>query len=165
LADLKAAAGRGTRIALELPGGDALLIDESYNANPTSMRAALALLGQADVGKHGRRIAVLGDMLELGTAAEELHRGLAAAIKENGVDLVYCAGPMMEALWQALPSERRGGYAKTAAALEPDVVAAIRGGDAVMIKGSAGSRMAPIVKSLATRYGRDTERQPARAKG
>ena len=165
LADLTAAAGRGTRIALELPGGDALLIDESYNANPTSMRAALALLGQAEVGKHGRRIAVLGDMLELGGAAEELHRGLAAAIKDNGVDLVYCAGPMMEVLWQALPSERRGGYAKTAAALEPDVVAAIRGGDAVMIKGSAGSKMAPIVKSLATRYGRDAERQPARAKG
>jgi UDP-N-acetylmuramoyl-tripeptide--D-alanyl-D-alanine ligase len=125
----------------------------------------LALLGQAELGRHGRRIAVLGDMLELGTAAEELHRDLAAAIKENGVDLVFCAGPMMEALWQALPSERRGGYAKTAAALEPDVVAAIRGGDAVMIKGSAGSKMAPIVKSLATRYSRDAERQPVRAKG
>ena len=166
LGDLKAAAGRGTRIALELPGGgDALLIDESYNANPTSMRAALALLGQATIGRHGRRIAVLGDMLELGTAAEELHRGLAAAIKENAVDLVFCAGPMMEALWQALPSERRGGYAKIAAALEPDVVAAIRGGDAVMIKGSAGSKMAPIVKSLAALYGRDTGRQPARAEG
>jgi UDP-N-acetylmuramoyl-tripeptide--D-alanyl-D-alanine ligase len=165
LADLKAAAGRGTRIPLELPGGDAVLIDESYNANPTSMRAALALLGQANIGRYGRRIAVLGDMLELGTAAEELHRGLAAAIKENAVDLVFCAGPMMEALWQALPSERRGGYAKTAAALEPDVVAAIRGGDAVMIKGSAGSKMAPIVKSLAARYGRDTGRQPARAEG
>ena len=165
LADLKAAAGRGTRISLELPGGDALLIDESYNANPTSMRAALALLGQSSIGRHGRRIAVLGDMLELGTAAEELHRGLAAAIRENAVDLVFCAGPMMEALWQALPSERRGGYAKTAAALEPDVVAAIREGDAVMIKGSAGSKMAPIVKSLAARYGRDTGRQPARAEG
>jgi UDP-N-acetylmuramoyl-tripeptide--D-alanyl-D-alanine ligase len=166
LADLKAAAGRGTRIALEMPGGsDALLIDESYNANPTSMRAALALLGQANIGRHGRRIAVLGDMLELGAAAEELHRGLAAAVKDNAVDLVFCAGPMMEALWQALPSERRGGYAKTAAALEPDVVAAIRGGDAVMIKGSAGSKMAPIVKSLAALYGRDTGRQPARAEG
>ena len=94
-----------------------------------------------------------------------MHRGLAAAIKENAVDLVFCAGPMMEALWQALPSERRGGYAKIAAALEPDVVAAIRGGDAVMIKGSAGSKMAPIVKSLAALYGRDTGRQPARAEG
>jgi len=155
LADFKAAAGRGTRIALDVPGGKALLIDESYNANPTSMRAALALLGQAPVGPRGRRIAVLGDMLELGAAGEELHRGLAAAVGENGVDLVYCAGPLMEALWRALPSERRGGYAQTAAALEPEVVAAVRPGDALMVKGSAGSRMAPIVKSLAARYRND----------
>jgi len=159
LGDLKAASGRGTRVALEMGGGEALLIDESYNANPASMRAALAVLGQAPIGRKGRRIAVLGDMLELGASGEELHRDLAAAIKDNGVDLVFCAGALMEALWQALPSERRGGYAKTAAALEPDVVAAIHEGDAVMVKGSAGSKMATIVKSLAVRYGRDTGRR------
>ena len=68
LAQQVPAAGRGTRITLELPDGQALLIDESYNANPTSMRAALALLGQAPLGSEGRRIAVLGDMLELGPA-------------------------------------------------------------------------------------------------
>ncbi len=69
LADLRPAAGRGTRLKLPLHGGEALVIDESYNANPTSMRAALAVLAQAPLGRHGRRIAVLGDMLELGPKA------------------------------------------------------------------------------------------------
>jgi UDP-N-acetylmuramoyl-tripeptide--D-alanyl-D-alanine ligase len=146
------AAGRGTRIALGAPGGSALLIDESYNANPLSMRAAFALLGQAPIGARGRRIAVLGDMLELGAAGVELHRELAGPIREHGIDLVFCAGPLMAALWDALPSERRGGYAKDPAALEAEVVAAVRGGDAVMIKGSFGSRMGPIVKALIRRF-------------
>ena len=79
LAEQTPAAGRGTRIALAVPGGAALLIDESYNANPASMRAALALLGQAPIGARGRRIAVLGDMLELGAAGAALHRELAGA--------------------------------------------------------------------------------------
>jgi UDP-N-acetylmuramoyl-tripeptide--D-alanyl-D-alanine ligase len=163
LADFVPAAGRGTRTKLDLGPGSALLIDESYNANPTSMRAALALLAQAPVTRPGRRIAVLGDMLELGTAAQQLHRDLVKAIVENAIDLVFCAGPMMEALWQALPSERRGGYAKDSTTLESSVVAAIRNGDAIMVKGSAGSKMAPIVKTLAMRYSRDAERPATRA--
>jgi UDP-N-acetylmuramoyl-tripeptide--D-alanyl-D-alanine ligase len=152
LAQLAPAAGRGTRVALGLPGGEALLIDESYNANPASMRAAIALLGQAAVGPHGRRIAVLGDMLELGTQGRELHRGLAAAVEEAAVDLVYCSGPLMRALWEALPSARRGGYAGTAAALQPAVIEAVRAGDAVMVKGSLGSKMGPIVKALQRQF-------------
>ena len=152
LAEQTPATGRGTRIPLGVPGGGALLIDESYNANPLSMRAAFALLGHTPIGAHGRRIAVLGDMLELGPRAAELHRELAAAIGEHAIDLIYCAGPLMEALWQALPAERRGGYAKDAAALESQVLGAVRGGDAVMIKGSLGSRMGPIVKALVRRY-------------
>jgi UDP-N-acetylmuramoyl-tripeptide--D-alanyl-D-alanine ligase len=146
------AAGRGTRIVLEVPGGTATVIDESYNANPVSMRAALALLGQAGVGPRGRRVAVLGDMLELGTAGGELHRALAQAVIDNNVDLVFCAGPMMRELWNALPSERRGGYADLASALQGDVVAAVRNGDVFMVKGSNGSRMGPIVKELARRF-------------
>jgi len=146
--------GRGTRIPLVMPDGEAILIDESYNANPTSMRAALALLGQAPVGQKGRRIAVLGDMLELGTQGAALHKGLASAIKQNAIDLVFCAGPLMESLWQALPHNRRGAYAKNAAALESEVVSAVHGGDALMVKGSAGSRMGPIVKALTRRYTR-----------
>ena len=139
-------------MTLSVPGGSALLIDESYNANPASMAAAIALLGQAPIGQRGRRIAVLGDMLELGAAGAELHRALAAPLKAAGVDLVFCSGPLMHALWEALPSGRRGGYAETAAALEPAVLDAIRDGDAVMVKGSLGSKMGPIVKALERQF-------------
>ena len=163
LADLRPAAGRGTRLKLPLHGGEALVIDESYNANPTSMRAALAVLAQAPLGRHGRRIAVLGDMLELGPKALDLHRDLADVITAIGIDLVFCAGPLMEALWQALPSQRRGGYAESAAALEPDVIAAVHAGDAVMVKGSAGSKMAPIVKALVRHSSRQAA--PERVQG
>jgi len=160
LAELEPPTGRGQRIALSLPGGGtALLIDESYNANPASMRAALAVLGQARIAPGGRRIAVLGDMLELGAAAAELHRGLIAAVLANDLDLVFCAGPLMKALWEALPSERRGGYAESAAALEPQVIDMIADGDAVMVKGSLGTQMGPIVKALARRYRRLTPEQ------
>jgi UDP-N-acetylmuramoyl-tripeptide--D-alanyl-D-alanine ligase len=151
LADLKAPAGRGERMTLALPGGDVLLIDESYNANPTSMRAALALLGQVPMQGLGRRIAVLGDMLELGPEAAALHAELADAVRGNAVDLVYCAGPLMKSLWDALPSERRGGYAESSAALESDILGAVTAGDAVMVKGSLGSRMSPIVNALKRR--------------
>ncbi len=154
LNNLKPASGRGTRIALRLPGGSALLIDESYNANPASMAAAIALLGRAAVGKFGRRIAVLGDMLELGPRGAALHRALAAPIQAAGVDLVFCSGPLMRALWEALPSGRRGGYAETAAELEPAVFATLRAGDAVMVKGSLGSKMGPIVKALERQFAR-----------
>jgi UDP-N-acetylmuramoyl-tripeptide--D-alanyl-D-alanine ligase len=151
---LKPAAGRGVRATLRVPGGSALLIDESYHANPASMAAAIALLGQAPLGPHGRRIAVLGDMLELGSQGVGLHRGLAAPIEVAGIDLVFCSGPLMHALWEALPSSHRGGYAETAAALEPAVLAAIRDGDAVMVKGSLGSKMGPIVKALERQFAR-----------
>jgi UDP-N-acetylmuramoyl-tripeptide--D-alanyl-D-alanine ligase len=152
LNNLKPAAGRGTRISLRLPGGRALLIDESYNANPASMAAAIALLGQAPVGKNGRRIAVLGDMLELGSAGAALHRALAEPVTTAAVDLVFCCGPLMRSLWEALPTGARGGYAETAAALEPVVLDAFRDGDAVMVKGSLGSKMGPIVRALERQF-------------
>ncbi len=166
LTELKPAAGRGTRVILGLPGGaTALLIDESYNANPASMRAALALLGKATLGARGRRIAVLGDMLELGAKGPGLHRDLADAVLADGIDLVFCSGPLMHELWEALPSERRGGYAEMAAALESSVVAAVRPGDAIMIKGSLGSRMSPLVKALERRYPSHMAREQAPAQG
>jgi UDP-N-acetylmuramoyl-tripeptide--D-alanyl-D-alanine ligase len=155
LAEIKPTTGRGARVTLQLPGGTALLIDESYNANPASMAAALALLGQAEVPPNGRRIAVLGDMLELGSRGAALHGDLAAPVASGDIDLVFCCGPLMHALWEALPSGRRGGYAENSAALEPQVLAAIRPGDAVMIKGSLGSRMNPIVKALERTYRRE----------
>jgi UDP-N-acetylmuramoyl-tripeptide--D-alanyl-D-alanine ligase len=152
LAELAPISGRGAPITIELPGGPALVLDESYNANPASMAAALEVLGRAPIGPQGRRIAVLGDMLELGPKGRALHRALTDAVLANGVDLVFCCGPLMQALWQALPASRRGGYAENSAALEAQVLRAIRAGDAIMVKGSLGSLMAPIVKALQRAY-------------
>jgi UDP-N-acetylmuramoyl-tripeptide--D-alanyl-D-alanine ligase len=152
LSQIEPAAGRGVRRALQLPNGEATLIDESYNANPASMAAALNVLGQAAVGPHGRRIAVLGDMLELGPTSPALHRGLNEAIKANHIDLVYCCGPLMRNLWEALSTGKRGGYADSAAGLESQAVAAIRAGDAIMVKGSLGSKMKTIVNALEKRF-------------
>jgi UDP-N-acetylmuramoyl-tripeptide--D-alanyl-D-alanine ligase len=145
--------GRGRRIALRLPGGEGLLIDESYNANPASMRAAVDVLSRAPVGKQGRRIAVLGDMLELGSEAPLRHTELAESLDAGKIDLVLCSGPLMHFLWDALPPGRRGGYAENAQALEPQVLSALRGGDAVMVKGSNASGMGKIVKSLVEKFG------------
>jgi UDP-N-acetylmuramoyl-tripeptide--D-alanyl-D-alanine ligase len=150
LGDLAPGSGRGARVRLVLADGEALLIDESYNANPASMRAALALLGES--GASGRRIAVLGDMLELGPRGADFHRALAEAVLVNAVDLVFCCGPLMRSLWEALPSDRQGAYAETSSLLESHVLSAIRPGDAVMVKGSLGSRMAIVVKALQGRY-------------
>ena len=152
LAQLKPASGRGVREVLALSEGTATLIDESYNANPASMAAAITVLGQADIGPRGRRVAVLGDMLELGATGPGLHRGLAEAIKMNGIDSVFCCGPLMRNLWEALPSTKKGGYADNSAALEPQVVSAIGAGDAIMVKGSLGSRMKLIVTALQKRF-------------
>jgi len=152
LSQIEPATGRGARRALELASGDATLIDESYNANPASMAAALNVLGSAAVGPHGRRIAVLGDMLELGPSSPDLHRGLAEVVKANRIDLVYCCGPLMRNLWDALSTGKRGGYAESAANLEAQAVAAIRAGDAIMVKGSLGSKMKTIVNALEKRF-------------
>jgi UDP-N-acetylmuramoyl-tripeptide--D-alanyl-D-alanine ligase len=165
LAELKPVAGRGAAIELDLPGGPALVIDESYNANPASVGAALALLGQSPTGPQGRRIAVLGDMLELGPKGPAMHRGLAEPVTANAVDLVFCCGPLMRGLWQALPASRRGGYAENSTALEAQVLRAIRAGDVVMVKGSLGSRMAPIVKALQRVYPHEDTLEDASAQG
>lgn len=152
LGQLSAPKGRGARIALDMGRGTATLIDESYNANPASMRAALDLLGQTAVGFRGRRIAVLGDMRELGETGPQLHAQLAEPIARAGVDRVYLCGPLMRSLWQVLPSEVRGAYAETSTELLPILVAEVAAGDAVMVKGSLGTRMIPIVEALKARY-------------
>ena len=141
--------GRGVERRLALAGGDYLLIDESYNANPVSMRAALDTLShRALLAEGGRRIAVLTDMLELGPEAERRHAELAQVAEAAGVAQVFAAGPLMRALCSALPAERRGGWADTAEALAPAVVAAVRPGDVVMVKGSNGSKASSIVRAL-----------------
>ncbi len=141
--------GRGLETEIALPGGGGFtLIDESYNANPMSMRAAFATL--AGRKARGRRIAVLTDMLELGGDAAALHAGLAAPLEAAGVEQVFTAGPLMRNLNDALPASMRGAWAPSAAELAPDVKAAVRPGDLVVVKGSNGSKAALIAQALAS---------------
>ena len=117
------------------------------------MRAALAALALVPRSEYGRRIAVLGDMLELGGQALQLHAGLAGAVEDAAVDLVLTAGPNMKALHEGVDMCRRGHWAATSAGLVDAVTQTVRCGDAVMIKGSFGSRMGPIVEALRAKFG------------
>jgi UDP-N-acetylmuramoyl-tripeptide--D-alanyl-D-alanine ligase len=152
LAQLRPAKGRGARDVLTLRDGNADLIDESYNANPASMRAAIAVLGQSPTTGAGRRIAVLGDMLELGGEGAQMHADLAEPMDDAGVDVAYLCGPLMKNLWHALPARRRAAYGQAPTDLQARLMREIIPGDVVMIKGSLGSRMGPIVEALKTRY-------------
>jgi UDP-N-acetylmuramoyl-tripeptide--D-alanyl-D-alanine ligase len=148
LAHFEAPEGRGRRGRFETPEGAVLIIDESYNANPASMCAALSVLGAVPRTDYARRIAVLGDMLELGNASPRFHAGLACAVDSHGIDLVFCAGPLMAHLYEQLPAEKRGGAARSSQELLPSLLATVRGGDAVTIKGSLGSRMGLLAEAL-----------------
>jgi UDP-N-acetylmuramoyl-tripeptide--D-alanyl-D-alanine ligase len=139
--------GRGAERAVHLPKGDFTLIDESYNANPISMASAIATLGARRPA--GRKIVALTDMLELGEDARGFHAALAEPLEAAKVDLVFCAGPLMKSLWDALPPTRRGGYAETAAELAPQVTRAAEPGDVVMVKGSNGSKAGAVAAALA----------------
>lgn len=151
LASVRAVKGRGERNVIALPGGSFVLIDEAYNANPASMAAALAILGAAQPGARGRRIAVLGDMLELGPQGPDMHAGLAPAVVESKADLVFASGPAMAHLWAQLPGSIRGAYAAQSSEIAQKVAAEMRHGDVVMVKGSLGSRMAVVVDALKAR--------------
>ena len=148
LASFEAPEGRGARARFETPEGAVLIIDETYNANPASMSAALGVLGAIPRAQYARRIAVLGDMLELGNAGPQYHAGLKSAIDSNDIDLVFCAGPLMAHLYAALPEHKRGAQAGSSRELLPAVLEAVRGGDAVTVKGSLGSRMGPLAEAL-----------------
>jgi UDP-N-acetylmuramoyl-tripeptide--D-alanyl-D-alanine ligase len=153
LARVSAPIGRGARTLLDAPDGQILLIDESYNANPVSVRAALAAMAVTPRETFGRRVAVLGDMLELGEESPALHRGLKEAVDAAGVDLVLACGPMMRLLYDELAPSRQGPWAPSAAELEPALLGAVQAGDVVMIKGSLGTRMAPLVAAMLARFG------------
>jgi UDP-N-acetylmuramoyl-tripeptide--D-alanyl-D-alanine ligase len=154
-ADLRAQAGRGGRTVFPREEGAIAIIDESYNANPASMRAALATLGLAPRNEFKRRVAVLGDMLELGIQGPQLHQQLAEVVDGAGVDVVFACGELMGSLYEALPASRQGAYAKTAEELAPFLTAGVGPGDVIMVKGSLGSRMGPLVEALKRRF--DTE--------
>jgi UDP-N-acetylmuramoyl-tripeptide--D-alanyl-D-alanine ligase len=144
--------GRGERFLLPTADGAATIIDESYNANPASMRAALALLAAAKPGPKGRRIAVIGDMLELGPKAAAMHAELAADLSASNVDLLFGAGPLTRALFEAAPASMRAAWTERSSELTDEVARTLRGGDIAMIKGSNGSRMGPLVAALRDRF-------------
>jgi UDP-N-acetylmuramoyl-tripeptide--D-alanyl-D-alanine ligase len=148
LGAIKAPSGRGERFVIATERGPICVVDESYNANPASMRAALQTLGLTPREEFKRRIVVLGDMLELGEESSKLHRELAEAVDAAGIDVVFASGTDMASLFEALPSECRGGYAETPEELSPVLLSSVQPGDIVMVKGSLGSRMAPLVDGL-----------------
>jgi UDP-N-acetylmuramoyl-tripeptide--D-alanyl-D-alanine ligase len=116
------------------------------------MRAAFDLLGATAPGARGRRIAILGDMLELGPQAGELHAGLAEDLERARVDLLFTSGPLMSRLYYAAPEAMRGAHRATPLELEEAVLAAIRPGDVVMVKGSNGSRISRIVAATREKF-------------
>jgi UDP-N-acetylmuramoyl-tripeptide--D-alanyl-D-alanine ligase len=152
LSTLTAESGRGRRHDLVMPGGTISLIDESYNANPASMKAALELLEAAPVGAGGRRVAVLGDMLELGAHAAKLHAGLAQLITGKHIDLVLLAGPEMRALAEKLAGGPKVEYRADVEALKPVLMDNLRPGDTVMIKSSKGVGFSKLVDALTKQF-------------
>jgi len=151
-------AGRGTRevIVTDMANdGESLeLLDDAFNANPTSLAASLEVLAASEpsdnVGRivKGRRVAILGDMLELGVAEVEMHREMADNPHLKQLDLIHCAGPLMRHLWEALPEEKQGQWAATAAELVPRVSRLVDAGDVVLVKGSKGSKVSVIVDAI-----------------
>lgn len=148
LATLSALEGRGKRYRLDLPNGPIELIDESYNASPASMRAAFSVLAAITPKTGGRRIAVLGDMLELGDDSNQLHAALAAPLVDADISLVFTLGDSMRALDAALPANRRGGHASSVAELIALLNSRLKADDVITIKGSHGSRMYELVAKL-----------------
>ena len=127
------------------------VIDESYNASPASIRAAAATLGNMQPDGGGRRIAVLGDMHEMGAAAAAEHAGLAPVLEAAAIELVFTAGAEMANLWRALPAAMQGGHADDAVALAPMVAGIARPGDIFTVKGSLASGMRAVVEALLAR--------------
>jgi len=150
--------GRGSRWRIVLGDGGVdghvELIDESYNANPTSARAALEVLGAAPaidgVGRiaKGRRIAFLGDMLELGPEEHAMHAAIAGADEMAAVDIIHSCGPLMKSLHDALPRSKRGEWFETSTELAAYARRALDAGDVAMVKGSLGSRMGLVVEAI-----------------
>jgi UDP-N-acetylmuramoyl-tripeptide--D-alanyl-D-alanine ligase len=129
-----------------------VLIDESYNANPASMRAAIALLKDTALPDGGRRIAILGDMLEMGESAGDVHAALAAPLLNAGITDIWLAGPEMAHLRDALPDGTRVEYRLSVDELKQFALASIATGDVVMIKSSKGTGCGRIVSALLETY-------------
>ncbi|KUJ76843.1 UDP-N-acetylmuramoyl-tripeptide--D-alanyl-D-alanine ligase [Ruegeria marisrubri] len=138
--------GRGVREKLSLKdGGQIELLDDSYNANPTSMAAALDVVAGAE---GARRIAFLGDMKELGPQAEAMHADMAGLEAMERVDKVHCIGPLMRALHAALPEDKRGLWTETSAEMADHLPQLVQAGDVVLAKGSLSMGLARIVDGV-----------------
>ena len=148
LGGLEELPGRGRRYELSWQGGTLTLLDESYNASPAAMRAALAVLAAIPPATGARRVAVLGDMLELGEATERLHRELAEPLAGSEVDRVFLVGRAVTALYDVLPDSKRGGLWPTADEAIPELLRLLRAGDVVTVKGSRGIGLGFIVERL-----------------
>lgn len=142
--------GRGKREYIQTAEKDnpITLIDESYNASPVAMNAAFKVMAMVDPGRGGRRIAVLGDMLELGARSRDEHEGLAVPLQMAGVDLLYCCGKNMKALYDKMPPANQGAHRATSAELAEIVPDVLVPGDVVLVKGSLGSKMKTIVEAM-----------------
>lgn len=156
--------GRGQQQLIPVGGGSLLLIDESYNASPASVGAALDVLAMIRPASTGRRIAILGDMLELGERAEKLHLDLVTKVG-TAADLVFTVGPMMEKLAAALPPAMSAGHAASVEELTRMALDEIRPGDVVLVKGSLGMAMAPVVRAIRALSENDATTPPAAAFG
>jgi UDP-N-acetylmuramoyl-tripeptide--D-alanyl-D-alanine ligase len=146
--------GRGRRVAIELPGGGtATIIDDAYNASPASMRAAFGVLSQTEPGAGGRRIAVLGDMLELGHGSARAHEELAPDLLAANVDLVLTTGANMMNLDDTLPRRKRGGHTARAEDLVPLLLDVLKPGDIVLVKASHSQQLTQVVEALSESAG------------
>lgn len=150
LKNAEAVTGRGNRHQITLVAGQPPLtiIDESYNANPASMQAAFKVFEMVEPQGEGRRLAILGDMLELGKDGPRLHAELANPLLKAKTDQLFCCGPLMDALYQALPPEWQGAHAKDSKLLTEIIKETVKPGDVLLVKGSAGSRMAYVIEAL-----------------
>ena len=158
LATVKALPGRGARRWLKVGSGKVELLDESYNANPASMRAMLAVLARTEPAPGGRRLLAMGDMRELGEHADALHAGLADAVAASGASQVFLCGPHMKALWHKLAAAQKGVHRPDSTALAGEVAGALRAGDVIAIKGSLGSKMKAVVDAVVTASDGETGR-------
>jgi UDP-N-acetylmuramoyl-tripeptide--D-alanyl-D-alanine ligase len=160
LAEVKATPGRGARRRLKFGAGQGTIefLDESYNANPASMAAMLAVLARTEPAPGGRRLLVMGDMRELGEGADAFHAGLADAVAASGATRVFLCGPHMKALWSKLAAGQKGAYGADSAAIAGEVAAALKAGDVIAVKGSLGSKMKIVVDAILAASGGEAER-------
>jgi UDP-N-acetylmuramoyl-tripeptide--D-alanyl-D-alanine ligase len=158
LAGVSASPGRGARRILKFGKGTVELLDESYNANPVSVRAMLSVLARTEPAEGGRRLLALGDMRELGEGADAYHAGLADAVSASGAVRVFLCGPHMKALWDKLAPAQRGVHRPDSAALAGEVAAALQTGDVIAVKGSLGSKMKNVVDAILAASGGEAGR-------